>query len=242
MALRGLPVPAGTVAGVSSAFLIFACSSSNGASAPGSVEYTAPDGATSALESPGTCSTSGGPVSGPPDDHCVAPDGGGIVQTTTAAGCTAGGDGGGVAMGTGDDGGGAAVNDGTCGDPAYGPALHGSFGSDDDCKYDVAWTSTPICVGQPVYFTVLATRRADDSPLTAASPVPDVVLDCGKAVIDQRLVRSPSPEVAPGTYVVGPVVFPESGRWVFRLHFDEQCLDVEDDSPHGHAAFWVNVP
>ena len=69
-----------------------------------------------------------------------------------------------------------------------------------------------------------------------------MVLDCGKSIIDQRTVRSPSPEIAPGTYVVGPIVFPRSGRWVFRFHFDENCLDLAPDSPHGHAAFWVDVP
>ena len=41
----------------------------------------------------------------------------------------------------------------------------------------------------------------------------------------------PSPSVAPGTYVVGPVVFDQPGNWVFRFHFNEECLDVVPESP-----------
>jgi hypothetical protein len=48
--------------------------------------------------------------------------------------------------------------------------------------------------------------------------------------------------VAPGVYVVGPVVFDKSGDWVFRFHFNEECLDVSPESPHGHAAFHITVP
>ena len=231
--------------GLAGASVLVACSSGSGAGGsnpPGSIVYTAADGASSVLESPGTCGHSGGPVAGPTDDHCVGPDGGTLAQVTSPQGCYADAA---AAPPGGDDGGGIAADAGdigNCGDPAYGPTMFGNWGSDDDCKYDVTWTSTPICAGQATYFTVIVTKRADGMPLTGADPTPDVVLDCGKAVIDQSRVRMPSPEVAPGTYVIGPVVFPKSGRWVVRFHFNETCLDVADDSPHGHAAFWVEVP
>ena len=32
------------------------------------------------------------------------------------------------------------------------------------------------------------------------------------------------------------------GKWTVRFHFNEICCDVNSDSPHGHAAFFVNVP
>ncbi|HTA93571.1 MAG TPA: hypothetical protein VK745_28530 [Polyangiaceae bacterium] len=39
----------------------------------------------------------------------------------------------------------------------------------------------------------------------------------------------------------GPIVLDESGRWVVRFHFYEQCID-QDNSPPRHAAFLVGVP
>lgn len=181
-------------------------------------------------------------MQGPPDDHCYEPDGGAIIQPTTTAACYADGS----TPATGDDGGGGdAGNIGNCGDPAYGPTMDGDHGGDDDCKYDVTWTSTPVCRNQPVYFTVIVTHRTDGSPLTGANPRPDVVLDCQYPVPNgpdgKPTAREQSPEITPGTYVVGPVVFDRPGKWVFRFHFREECLD-SPESPHGHAAFYVNVP
>jgi len=103
----------------------------------------------------------------------------------------------------------------------------------------MTWTSTPICEGQAVYFTVTATHRVDGSPVTGANARPDVVLNCNHPITNQP--ADPSPEVMPGTYKVGPIVFDRPGKWVFRYHFYENCADLPD-SPHGHAAFYVQVP
>jgi hypothetical protein len=195
----------------------------------------------------GTCASPGGPVAGPQDDHCVAPDGSQIVQVTTTAGCTdndagAAGDDAGAA---GDDGGGGTVDAGdigNCGDSDYGATMYGTSGSDDDCKYDVSWTSTPICENSPIYFTVTATHRTDHTPLTAANTRPDIVLACDHPIPNSPKPADPSPETSPGVYTVGPIAFDKPGRWVVRFHFNETCLDIADDSPHGHAAFWVDVP
>jgi hypothetical protein len=132
--------------------------SSSGAFAPDTTEYVAPDGDVSPLESPGTCSgTTGGPVLGAQDDHCDGPDGGPIIQVTTAAGCTDND------AGAGDDGGGDDSGDPCPGDMnAYGAVMYNTSGSDDDCKYDVAWQSTPVCENEPVYFTVVVTKREDN--------------------------------------------------------------------------------
>jgi hypothetical protein len=248
------PVAAVGCAGVAMAFA-FACSSksSSGSSndntptfEAGSALYTAPDGEVGPLESPGICSgTTGGAVLGPQDDHCEAPDGGQIIQPVTDEGCTDKGDGGDAGLGP--DTGDPCPGD----DNAYGAVMYNTSGSDDDCKYNVAWQSTPICENEPVYFTVVVTKRADDSPLLGvetggtfvpANPRPDVVLDCTHPIPNTPAPRDPSPSVAPGTYVVGPVVFDKPGDWVFRFHFNEECLDIVADSPHGHAAFHVNVP
>jgi hypothetical protein len=51
-----------------------------------------------------------------------------------------------------------------------------------------------------------------------------------------------SKEGPPGTYVTSPVTFDAPGEWTIRFHFFEQCADVLPSSPHGHAAFFVNVP
>jgi hypothetical protein len=129
--------------------------------------------------------------------------------------------------------------------------MFNTTGSDDDCKYDVSWQSTPICENQPVYFTVIVTKREDGSPLLGvetggsfvpANPRPDVVLDCNHPIPNTPRPRDLSPMVAPGTYVVGPIAFDKPGRWIFRFHFNEECLDVSPESPHGHAAFYIDVP
>ena len=51
-----------------------------------------------------------------------------------------------------------------------------------------------------------------------------------------------SMESAGGNYKVGPVKLDQSGRWVVRFHFYETCSDIPEDSPHGHVAFYVDVP
>jgi hypothetical protein len=45
-----------------------------------------------------------------------------------------------------------------------------------------------------------------------------------------------------GSYTIGPVVFDESGTWTVRFHIFENCFDTLPTSPHGHAAFFVDVP
>jgi hypothetical protein len=186
-----------------------------------------------------SCASPGGPAPGPADDHC-----GSTVQVVDQSACAGSvdagaGDDGGAA---GDDGGAADAGDiGNCGDPGFGAAMYGQSGADDDCKYDVSWTSDPLCENQSVYFTVTATYRSDHSPLTGATPYPDIVLDCTHPVPNTPAPASPSPEISPGVYRIGPVAFDKPGRWVVRFHFYGTCNDLPQ-SPHGHAAFWVDVP
>jgi len=169
-------------------------------------------------------------VSGAQDMHC-----GTTVQSTSPEACHPDGGGGGIVT----PGGG------------YGATMFNSSGSDDNCKYDVSWMSTTIVENKNAYFQVKATNRTDQSPLTGAAPFAEIF----------RLVdNNPGPslngnqtptETSPGTYVIGPVQFDEpadggtpasQGYWTVRFHFNETCADVLPDSPHGHAAFYLNVP
>ncbi len=211
------------------AFAVLAACSSNGG---------APDAAV-------TCAAAtGGATPGPADTHC-----GSTVQPTLASSChvqpdaAAPGDDGGGDDGGGDDGGATvdAGDIGTCGSAAYGATMYGSQGSDDDCKYDVTWTSMPICLNVPVYFSVTVKYRTDQSPVTGATVGPDVVLSCKYPIPNDPAPLYPSPETTPGTYKVGPVKFDRAGKWVVRFHINGDCVDLLPTSPHGHAAFWVTV-
>jgi hypothetical protein len=167
----------------------------------------------------GPTGPAGGPVSGAMDVHCVAADGGAIVQETSQASCMP-------------DGGMATPLD-------YGATMYNSAGADDDCKYDVSWTSTPIRQNTDVTFTVNVKSRVDSSGVTGAGLDAEVFLTN----------KHPAPnsmqgtmESGGGTYTIGPVLFDASGTWTVRFHIFENCFDTLDTSPHGHAAFFVTVP
>jgi hypothetical protein len=148
----------------------------------------------------------------------------------------------------------AASAEGLCGAPPgniptassdYGATMYGTEGDDDDCKYHVSYEATPLCENDGIYFTVTAhylTR--DGAPLTGACTQAEVCLNnshVGPAPWDvvgsEKVVEGP-----PGTYTIGPVQFDEPGTWTVRFHFNEFCCDVLADSPHGHAAFFMDIP
>jgi len=136
-------------------------------------------------------------------------------------------------------------------DADYGETLFNSSGDDDDCKYQIAWTATPIRKGENVTFTVTASSKATGAPLEridaqragalALSRV-EPYFPCDPTHLTPAAdLHAPITETAPGVFSVGPIVFDQSGRWVVRFHFYEECYDSET-SPHGHAAFFVDVP
>jgi hypothetical protein len=183
-----------------------------------------------------------GVVIGPPDDHCKATDGGLTVQEigvcdvidpslvpSNAASCS-------VTFNTG--GGGAGV-DGGVSSIDYGPTIYGAAGNDDDCKYYLSWTATPIKEQADTFFTVTAIRLSDMTPATCAGIRPEVSLSVAVGV---PTPPHPSTEIAPGVYKVGPIKFSQAGTWTVRFHLYEECGDSQEDSPHGHAAFFVKVP
>ena len=82
-----------------------------------------------------------------------------------------------------------------------------------------------------------AVRRT--APAGASVDAEVVNTDC--ATIAQNSGQT-TVEQGNGVYKVGPIYFQKGGKWVVRFHFNECCSDDPADSPHGHAAFLVNVP
>lgn len=165
----------------------------------------------------------GGAVSGAADNHCVDDAGAPISQQTSQAACSLP-EGGAPEAGV---------------EEPYGDTRYNQESDDDDCKYHVKWTSTPVYRNKNVTFTVEATRRVDDQPLTGAYPRAEVYLDTTHPAPNSP--QKPK-EIAAGKYTVGPILFDKPGRWTVRFHFYEDCVDLTEDSPHGHVAFYVDVP
>jgi hypothetical protein len=231
MSLRISPLLRAAGALSSGALVALACTSSNPAN----------DGGTDAsTDAPLSCSSPGQATPGPADDHCS----GQPVQTTSAASChpDAGAD------DAGDDDG------GTTDSCDYGDTMFGQAGDDDDCKYHVTWTSTPICEGsEGVTFTVTATNLTDNSPVTNI-PVGGMKFESFIPTVADASCDDQTTHTGPNTFsnmtetpagsgvYVGSVQFDAPGDWTLRFHFHEECSDDLDDSPHGHAAFHITVP
>lgn len=200
----------------------------------------------------------GGAVTGDVDMHCVADDGGAIK---TAIGICMSGSGGGGASdaGIGADAVSHEHDDGSAGDDAaaddagtteddggtgggdsdYGATHFNAEGDDDDCKYHLKWTSSDVRRNAPVTFNVTLMRLADGMAATDA--------DIGVEAFLSETHPTPSTTIATtestgGKYQIGPVVFDQAGRWTVRFHYYEMCSDAPEDSPHGHVAFYVDVP
>lgn len=176
----------------------------------------------------GECVGSGGPVAGSPDAHCVAEDGSEITQVIGQ--CATG-------VGEADEG-----EEHEHDEAEEHPILTGNEADDDDCKYHVRFENTCVLANEPVTFTLSLTRKFDGMPAVGTVPSnPEVFL------ADELTHISPSNDITategpPGTYEIGPIVFDRSGRWVIRFHYFENCSDLPADSPHGHVAFYIDVP
>lgn len=196
----------------------------------------------------------GGAVVGATDDHCD----GQPTGVSDPAACTTQPSPEGDAGASGADPTAAAGASGTdavdCNlahDADFGDTLYNASGKDDDCKYQVSWTSTPIRKGQNVTFTVTTSSLETGAPLehiaaqkagaTALSRVEPYIPCDPTHFAPVADFSAPITETLPGVYQVGPIVFDKSGRWALRFHFYETCFDTET-SPHGHIAFFVDVP
>ena len=214
------------------------CSSTSGTTQP------QPDAGAIGTAEPPTCPSPGGPESveaGSPDTHCdgVPP------QPISLADCLVLPDAASTDMPPPD-----AGPQLPCGEdgPSYGATMFGTEGDDDDCKYHVSYSVGGICENEGVYFVVHVTQLANGLPLTNSDPLLELCLNdlhmspasdapppAGKQVAREDPAN-------PGTYTVGPVEVDVAGKWTVRFHFYETCYDTLDDSPHGHAAFFMDVP
>lgn len=188
-----------------------------------------------------------GVVLGPLDHHCGTADGGqhvqsvGVCKVDTASSIPANSSTCGVKF---SQDGGAPRDAGAATGPQFGGPMYGSSADDDDCKYYISWVSTPIQENADTYFTMTAIRLADGKPASCAQVRPEVYLS---ATHPAAPPRDPASEIAPGVYKVGPIRFDAPGNtpghyWTIRFHLYEECNDTADDSPHGHAAFYLSVP
>ena len=155
----------------------------------------------------------GGPVAGATDTHCA-----GTVQVVDPSTCNAPGS--------------PVPSD-------YGPTQYNSSGDDDDCKYQVSFTSTPVRRNQNVTFTVTAKTLADLQPATGAKIDGEVFLNDTHPAPNSGQATT---EKSGGVYDVSPIKFDAAGRWTVRFHLHHDCQDSTEDSPHGHIAFYIDVP
>jgi len=160
----------------------------------------------------------GGPVTGPADTHCALPDGGQVAQVVDLSSCNLAAD---------------------AGAPDYGPTNYNAEADDDDCKYHVSFTQTPVQENANVTFTVTAVYLTNGQPATGANTLTEVYLNDTHPAPNSGTATT---ETSPGVYSIGPIVFDEPGQWTVRFHLHENCQDATDDSPHGHAAFFISVP
>ena len=204
----------------------------------------------SSSDAPPSSAPVGGAVVGAENDRCAGDPGVVVDPAACKTAPSAEGEGGAPGESEGESAGGA-TDCHLAHDADFGETLYGSSGADDDCKYNVSWTSTPIRRGDNVTFTITAASIADGEPLkrvasqaTGALPLSRVepYLPCEPTHLGPLgNLTAPVKETAPGVFEVGPIVFDKAGRWALRFHFYETCFDSEA-SPHGHVAFFVDVP
>ncbi len=180
---------------------------------------------------PGATGATGGPITGTADTHCT----GMPAVTVKASACTASDAGTPADAATGDAAGDAGAGD--TGDE-YGVTMYNAEGDDDQCKYHLKWTATGIAKGSDATFALVVTNKADNTPLKMSPIRVEAFLNTTHPApnSDQKAPESPT-----GTYAVGPIKFDASGQWTVRFHFHEECVDGAE-SPHGHGAFFVQVP
>jgi hypothetical protein len=167
-----------------------------------------------------TCS--GGTVVGAQDNHCYD-DGGAEFVAVDPAMCT-------VDAGPPDGG------------PEFGDTMYNSSGNDDDCKYAVSFTIPGgICDMGNTFFVVTLKDALTGQGIPGASDVHPEVFQNNAANTPVNTSAATTTDMGGGVYKIGPVKFLSAGSYTIRFHFFENCTDTPT-SPHGHAAFYLNVP
>ncbi|HEX7664230.1 MAG TPA: hypothetical protein VF407_06970 [Polyangiaceae bacterium] len=121
----------------------------------------------------------------------------------------------------------------------FGATMYGSEGDDDDCKYHVKWSANGVAENSNVTFHVSAVIKSTSAPLTGASPYIEAFLN---STTPAPNAPTQTKDNGDGSYDIGPVQFDKAGQWTVRFHFYGDCTDGNEESQHGHAAFYVTVP
>jgi hypothetical protein len=167
----------------------------------------------------------GGAVTGAADEHC-GPSG--DIMATKVGMCV---------DPTAWDGG-AGADDGGVPLPDYGETLFNAEGYDDECKYRVSFTSTPVRLNDSVTFTVTIAGLDPTGPAKDADLQAEVFLD---GLHPAPNTNTTTTETSDGVYKIGPIKFDAPGRWTVRFHLYDRCAETSD-TPHGHVAFYIDVP
>jgi hypothetical protein len=204
------------------------CSSSSSTNSDAATDGSGGSGGTgadAAKDGSADLGPAGGPVAGPADNHCQGKE----TITPVEKSCHP------------DAGAAAAADDGGVEEPE---THNNAEADDDDCKYHLSFSSDPIHLNQNVTFTVKVVRKANGQP----EPFP-AGADLNVAGVTDNdthpFPNAPAPTTTvmnPGTFKYGPVKFDKSGDWKITFHIREDCADLAEDSPHGHATFLIRVP
>jgi hypothetical protein len=145
----------------------------------------------------------------------------------------------GTCMTSGGDDAGGGDTDGGGGDTFPTPS-YGTASPDDDCKYDVSFTNDCVMENGPgtTFFATLM-KRADGMPGKGSTET-YIEAFIGNHPADTGSTNAK--EISEGVYQFAPVKFDQKGRWTVRFHFFGNCSDEPEDSPHAHAAFFIDVP
>ena len=168
-----------------------------------------------------------GLVSGPADNHCMGVDPIKVSQASCHPAADAG----------------APPDNTDGGEPE--PEVHfNGVADDDDCKYHVVWSSSPVAVNQTVTVNLTLTRLAENN---AAASGADVVVEAALTDMPTHPIpnsgyKTTENPAGSGKYTITPLKFDASGDWTITFHFYETCEDILEDSPHGHATFHYLVP
>ena len=86
-------------------------------------------------------------------------------------------------------------------------------------------------------------RDADEARRhDAARPAPASAPRSSSPTLTPPRRRLPRPNQRAASTASGRSSSTRAGDWTVRFHFYENCNDAPEDSPHGHAAFFVHVP
>jgi hypothetical protein len=136
--------------------------------------------------------------------------------------------------------------------PEFGDTIYNAEGDDDDCKYHVKFAVTPaVKTNASLTFKVTVTKKADGTSATGAidSQGNGIALEGFLSDNTFHVLPNTTPPTmvsetpaGSGVYTITPVKFDTAGRWVTRFHLYETCSDAVETSPHGHVAFFFDVP